>query len=241
MDLPPRVPLAPGVAQSLCLLVRENPGLVAGGSRGATAEPAQPWLLSFLMASASSTLPRTGQCLPTARTGSGRWRTAQDGAACSMCARGCPSSPGPSRTLTPAPGPWSTLTACCSDRLCSPLPVDEDQGEAFLVVARTGPVSGGRASCATWGWLGRLSVRLLPALSQGADSLRLCHRPGRAPFVKKAGRPTHVCRPGRTRRAGAQAGVCWLWGCRGPAPADPGYSKRGRRRRPIYLNILSKI
>ena len=29
--------------------------------------------------------------------------------------------------------------------------------------------------------------------------------------------------------------------CRGPAPADPGYSKRGRRRRPIYLNILSKI
>ena len=22
-------------------------------------------------------------------------------------------------------------------------------------------------------------------------------------------------------------------GCRGPAPADPGYSKRGRRRRPI--------
>ena len=23
--------------------------------------------------------------------------------------------------------------------------------------------------------------------------------------------------------------------CRGPAPADPGYSKRGRRRRPIYL------
>ena len=29
--------------------------------------------------------------------------------------------------------------------------------------------------------------------------------------------------------------------CRGPALADPGYSKRGRRRRPIYLNILSKI
>ena len=29
--------------------------------------------------------------------------------------------------------------------------------------------------------------------------------------------------------------------CRGPAPADPGYSKRGRHRRPIYLNILSKI
>ena len=28
--------------------------------------------------------------------------------------------------------------------------------------------------------------------------------------------------------------------CRGPAPADPGYSKRGQRR-PIYLNILSKI
>ena len=25
--------------------------------------------------------------------------------------------------------------------------------------------------------------------------------------------------------------------CRGPAPADPGYSKRGRRRRPIYLFI----
>ena len=24
-------------------------------------------------------------------------------------------------------------------------------------------------------------------------------------------------------------------GCRGPAPADPGYSKRGRRRRLIYL------
>ena len=32
---------------------------------------------------------------------------------------------------------------------------------------------------------------------------------------------------------------CLLLGrCRGPAPADPGYSKRGRRRRPIYLNIL---
>ena len=30
--------------------------------------------------------------------------------------------------------------------------------------------------------------------------------------------------------------VCW-----GPAPGDPGYSKRGRRRWPIYLNILSKI
>ena len=29
--------------------------------------------------------------------------------------------------------------------------------------------------------------------------------------------------------------------CRGPAPADPGYSKQGRRRRPIYLSILSKI
>ena len=26
--------------------------------------------------------------------------------------------------------------------------------------------------------------------------------------------------------------VCW-----GPAPADPGYSKERRRRRPIYLNI----
>ena len=26
-----------------------------------------------------------------------------------------------------------------------------------------------------------------------------------------------------------------LHSCRGPAPADPGYSKRGRRRRPIYL------
>ena len=34
----------------------------------------------------------------------------------------------------------------------------------------------------------------------------------------------------------------WCWeDCRGPALADPGYSKRGRRRRPIYLNILSKI
>ena len=29
--------------------------------------------------------------------------------------------------------------------------------------------------------------------------------------------------------------------CRGPAPADPGYSKERRHRRPIYLNILSKI
>ena len=26
---------------------------------------------------------------------------------------------------------------------------------------------------------------------------------------------------------------CFLLGCRDPAPADPGYSKRGRRRRPI--------
>ena len=34
---------------------------------------------------------------------------------------------------------------------------------------------------------------------------------------------------------------CIIISCRGPAPADPGYSKRGRRRRPIYLNILSKI
>ena len=29
--------------------------------------------------------------------------------------------------------------------------------------------------------------------------------------------------------------------CQGPALADPGYSKQGRHRRPIYLNILSKI
>ena len=28
-----------------------------------------------------------------------------------------------------------------------------------------------------------------------------------------------------------------ILGCRGPAPADPGYSKERRRRRPIYLNI----
>ena len=29
--------------------------------------------------------------------------------------------------------------------------------------------------------------------------------------------------------------VCW-----GPAPADPGYSKERRRRRPIYLNIYQR-
>ena len=29
--------------------------------------------------------------------------------------------------------------------------------------------------------------------------------------------------------------VARVFPCRGPAPADPGYSKRGRRRRPIYL------
>ena len=28
--------------------------------------------------------------------------------------------------------------------------------------------------------------------------------------------------------------------CRGPAPADPGYSKRGRRRRPIYIYLFIK-
>ena len=42
MDPPPPVPLAPGVAQSRCLLVRENPGLVAGGSPGATLSQPNP-------------------------------------------------------------------------------------------------------------------------------------------------------------------------------------------------------
>ena len=28
--------------------------------------------------------------------------------------------------------------------------------------------------------------------------------------------------------------------CRGPAPADPGYSKERRHRRPIYLNIYQR-
>ena len=28
--------------------------------------------------------------------------------------------------------------------------------------------------------------------------------------------------------------------CRGPASADPGYSKRGRRRRPIYIYLFIK-
>ena len=31
--------------------------------------------------------------------------------------------------------------------------------------------------------------------------------------------------------------VAWNVRCRGPAPADPGYSKERQRRRPIYLNI----
>ena len=30
--------------------------------------------------------------------------------------------------------------------------------------------------------------------------------------------------------------VAWNVRCRGPAPADPGYSKERQRRRPIYLN-----
>ena len=33
-----------------------------------------------------------------------------------------------------------------------------------------------------------------------------------------------------------QTKVC----CRGPAPADPGYSKERRHRRPIYLNIYQR-
>ena len=28
--------------------------------------------------------------------------------------------------------------------------------------------------------------------------------------------------------------------CRGPAPADPGYSKERQHRRPIYLNIYQR-
>jgi len=43
------------------------------------------------------------------------------------------------------------------------------------------------------------------------------------------------------RQEGVEMAVEAMIKCRGPAPADPGYSKRGRRRRPIYLNILSKI
>ena len=39
---------------------------------------------------------------------------------------------------------------------------------------------------------------------------------------------------------GEKSGICSITFCRGPAPADPGYSKERRHRRPIYLNIYQR-
>ena len=34
---------------------------------------------------------------------------------------------------------------------------------------------------------------------------------------------------------------CGVGECQAPALADPGYSKRGRRQLPIYLNVIKDI
>ena len=46
--------------------------------------------------------------------------------------------------------------------------------------------------------------------------------------------------PGLGRSPGEGKGHPGKGQCRGPAPADPGYSKRGRRQRPIYIYLFIK-
>ena len=80
-----------------------------GGQRFAwsNTEPAPPWLPSSLTAPASSSVARTSQCLPAARTGSGHWRTTRMGPP-ALCVLGAaPPLLGLVHTARPRPLPSS--------------------------------------------------------------------------------------------------------------------------------------
>ena len=65
--------------------------------------------------------------------------------------------------------------------------------------------------------------------------------PGSGRSAGGNGKPLrHSCLENPIDRGAWQATVHGVTKCRGPAPADPGYSKRGRRRRGSGNNCLIK-